>query len=114
MTDDRLYLIHILECIERIELYTSKDKGSFFVDTRTQDAVTRNLQTLTESTQRVSNSLKAEHPEINWSSLSAFRNVLVHNYLGVDLTQIRDIVEPDLPVFKSQIQIILQNLPGTT
>ncbi len=112
MTDDRLYLIPILECIERIELYASEGKGSFFVDTRTQDAVTRNLQTLTESTQRISNSLKAEHPEIDWSDLSAFRNVLVHNYLGVDLTQIWDIVEQDLPVLKSQIQIIIQDLLG--
>ena len=112
MTDDRLYLIHILECIERIELYTSEGKGSFFVDTRTQDAVTRNLQTLTESTQRISTSLKAEHTEIDWSSLSAFRNVVVHNYLGVDLTQIWDIVEQDLPALKSKIQSILQELPG--
>ena len=68
---------------------------------------------LTESTQRVSTSLKAEHPEVDWSSLSAFRNVVVHNYLGVDLTQIWDIVEQDLFVLKSQIQFILQDLPGS-
>ena len=112
MTDDWLYLIHILECIERIELYTSEGEGSFIVDTRTQDAVTRNLQMFTESTQRISTSLKVEHPEIDWSSLIAFRNVVVHNYLGLDLTQIWDIVDQDLPVLRSQIQIILQDLPN--
>jgi len=111
LTDDRLYLIHILECIERIELYTSEGKISFFVDTRTQDAVTRNLQTLTESTQRISTRLKAEHPEIDWTNLSAFRNVVVHNYLGVDSIQIWGIVEQDLPVLKSQIQSIVQEFP---
>jgi uncharacterized protein with HEPN domain len=49
--DDRLYLVHIQECIERIERYTADGKDAFFADERTQDAVLRNLQTLAESSQ---------------------------------------------------------------
>ena len=52
MKDDSLYLIHILECIDRIERYTADGGDAFMDDTKTQDAVLRNLQTLAESTQR--------------------------------------------------------------
>lgn len=50
MKDDRLYLIHILECIERIERYIVGGADNFFKDTKTQDAVLRNLHILSEST----------------------------------------------------------------
>jgi uncharacterized protein with HEPN domain len=59
--DDRVYLIHICECIERIEHYTEGSAEVFFSDTKTQDAVLRNLHTLSESTQRPSQTLKASH-----------------------------------------------------
>ena len=85
MKDDRLYLVHIRECIERITRYTAEGKNAFIADTRTQDAVMRNLQTLSESTQRISPSLKMDRPEIDWRSIAAFRNVAVHDYLGIDL-----------------------------
>jgi uncharacterized protein with HEPN domain len=49
MKDDRLYLIHIIERIERIEQYTSEGRDTFLADTKTQDAVLRNLHTLSES-----------------------------------------------------------------
>ena len=64
MGDDRLYLIHISECIERIERYTASGEAAFRTDTLIQDGVLRNLHTLAESTQRVSDSLKAAHPEV--------------------------------------------------
>ena len=59
MKDDRLYLIHIQEAIERIEEYTQKGKEDFLEDRKTQDAVLRNLHTLAESSQRISLNLKA-------------------------------------------------------
>lgn len=52
MKDDRLYLIHIRECIERVETYTRGGREEFFGDNKTQDAVVRNLQILAESTRR--------------------------------------------------------------
>jgi uncharacterized protein with HEPN domain len=55
------------------------------------------LHTLSESTQRISNELKKQHPDIDWRTIAAFRNVVVHDYLGVDLDRIWDIVEDDLP-----------------
>jgi len=101
--DDRLYLVHIQECLERIELYTVDGKTAFMADTRTQDAVLRNLHTLAESSQRISEPLKASRPDVDWRAIGAFRNVVVHDYLGIDLNQIWDIVQNDLPGLKRAI-----------
>lgn len=110
MKDDRLYLIHIKECIERVIMYTEEGKDVFFADTKTQDAVMRNLQILTESTQRLSDSLIELHPEVDWRNISGFRNFAVHEYLSIDLKMIWDIVEQDLPVLEEQIEAILSEL----
>jgi uncharacterized protein with HEPN domain len=110
--DDRLYLVHIRECIERIERYTAPGQAAFLADTMIQDAVLRNLHTLSESTQRLSDELKAGHTGVDWRSIAAFRNVVVHNYLGIDLAQIWDIVERDLPSLKYTVETILQDSEG--
>lgn len=108
MKDDRLYLLHIKEAIEWIEEFTIAGENEFFGDRKTQDAVLRNLHTLSESTQHLSNELKEQHPEIDWRTIAAFRNVVVHDYLGVDLDRIWDIVEDDLPTLKKRIGAILE------
>jgi uncharacterized protein with HEPN domain len=107
MRDDRLYLIHITECIQRIEQYTADGRAAFLADIRTQDAVPRNLHTLAESTQRTSDDLKAAHPEVEWRGIAEFRNVVVHDYLGIDIEEIWDIVQDDLPELKAEIEAIL-------
>jgi uncharacterized protein with HEPN domain len=109
MKDDKLYLIHICECIERIEKYTAGGgKDAFLVSTLVQDAVMRNLQTMAESTQRLSDAMKEAHPEVDWYKISGFRNVLVHGYLGVDLDRVWMIVERDLPNLKRAITSMLK------
>jgi uncharacterized protein with HEPN domain len=77
MKDDKLYLIHISECIERIESYVSgTDKEAFMASSLVQDAVIRNLQIMAESTQRLSDQLKESQPMIDWYKIAGFRNVL--------------------------------------
>jgi uncharacterized protein with HEPN domain len=98
----------ITECIERIEEYTAPGRAVFLSDTMIQDAVLRNLHTLSESTQRLSTPPKDEHPEVAWASIAAFRNVVVHDYLGIDLPRTWDIVARDLPTLKRAISIILE------
>lgn len=107
MKDEKLYLVHIKECIERIETYTAEGKDAFLSDEKTQDAVLRNLQTLAESTQLVSDDTKKSNPAVDWRGIAGFRNVLVHEYLGVDLKRVWDIVERDLPPLKREIENLL-------
>ena len=111
MKDDGLYLAYIRECIARIERYTAGGKGEFCSDTKTQDAVFRNLHTLSESTQRLSESLKERYPDVPWRSIAAFRNVVVHGYLGISLAQAWAIVEQDLPRLRDQVERILRDQP---
>jgi uncharacterized protein with HEPN domain len=94
---DRTYLAHILECIERIESYTSGTKQSFLDDVKAQDATIRNLQVLAESTKRLSAETKALRDDVDWSAIAGLRNVLVHDYLEVDLDQLWTAVTRDLP-----------------
>ena len=109
MKDDKLYLIHINECIERVEKYIAAGgKEAFMASTLIQDAILRNLQTLAESTQRLSAALKEKHPEMDWYKIAGFRNVLVHGYLGVDLERVWIIVERDLPNLKLGITSMLK------
>ena len=110
--DDRLYLVLITECIARIEQYTAGGKDVFLHDTMTQDAVLRNLHILSESTQRLSETLKGQRKEVDWRLIAAFRNVVEHDYLGIDYAQIWDIVEHDLPDLKQKVAVILADLNG--
>jgi len=64
MKDDKLYLLHISESLDRIDRYVSEGEEQFMKDTKTQDAVLRNLQVMAESTQRLSSELKLAHPEV--------------------------------------------------
>ena len=68
-----------------------------------QDAVIRNLQTLTESSQRLSATIKATEPQVPRRELSGFRNVLVHAYLGIDIAAVWSVVEQDLPALASAL-----------
>ena len=110
MKDDRVYLQHILRCISRIEEYTKGGRDSFFSSTLVQDAVIRNLQTLAESTQRLSEQRKVLHPEVEWKALSGFRNVLVHDYMGVDLEYVYRAISQDMPRLKAACTEILETI----
>lgn len=112
MRDDRLYLHHIVECISRIEDYTEEGKDAFLADRKTQDAVMRNLQVLAESSKRLSAEAREAHPEIDWRGMSGLRNILVHEYLGVNLERVWEAVSGDLPGLKRRAETLLNELGG--
>lgn len=70
----------------------------------------RNLQVLAESSQRLSNELKERCASIDWRGLSGFRNVIVHDYLGIDVARVWSIISVDLPELKRQITDIRRDL----
>jgi uncharacterized protein with HEPN domain len=108
--DDRVYLKHILRCIARIEEYTAGGRDRFFASHLIQDGVIRNLQTLAESSQHLSDAVKASHPTVDWKGLAGFRNVLVHDYLGVDLDLVYRAVDQDVPKLKVACEAALPAL----
>ena len=70
----------------------------------------RNLQTLAESTQRISQALKSSHPGVDWRSIAGFRNILVHDYLGIDLERVWGVVVNRLPLLKNEIDSMLSQM----
>lgn len=112
MIRDALYLAHILACIARIAHYTAEGRAAFMTDEKTQDAVLRNLHTLAESTQRLSEAARAAQPDVDWRAIAGFRNVVVHDYLGVSLDGVWGIVADDLLVLASRVQQMQRRLAG--
>lgn len=108
MKDPKLYLIHMKECIEHIEKYTATGRGVFFADDKTQDAVIRNLEILGEAAKRVPDEIRRQLPEVPWRRVAGLRDVLIHQYEGVDLEEVWKIVEKDLPLLKRQIDGFLK------
>ncbi|MCU0565629.1 MAG: DUF86 domain-containing protein [Oculatellaceae cyanobacterium Prado106] len=108
MRDNRVYLIHIRDCIAKIESYTADGKEAFLSDPKTQDAVIRNLETLCESTQKLPDAWKAAHSSTDWRRIADFRNFLAHQYLDIDLEIVWSVVENYLPDLKTTIEAIAQ------
>jgi uncharacterized protein with HEPN domain len=104
--DDRLYIVHVLECVRRVQEFCQGGEDAFRGSELIQDAVLRNLQTLAESTQRISDPLKVLHPEIDWRAIAGFRNILVHDYLGINLERVWEIVIAHLPLLGAQFEVI--------
>ncbi len=76
----------------------------------TQDAVARNLETMADAVRQVPEALKAGHPEINWREIAAFRNVLAHDYLTLDLPRTWQAVEEDVPGLKTAVAAMREEL----
>ena len=110
MKEDAVYLRHILERIRRIEENASGGHDRFMASHTLQDAALRNLQTMTESIRYLSDASKATRPEIEWQHIAAFRNVLVHDYLGVDLGKVWEVIQRDVPPLKSAVSAMLETL----
>lgn len=100
---DRVLLEHMRDCLARIFEYTHAERSRFETSRLVQDAVIRNLQTLAESSQRLSSEIKATELQIPWRELAGFRNVIVHGYLGVDLGAVWLVVEQDLPAMTEAV-----------
>jgi uncharacterized protein with HEPN domain len=85
MKNESLYLINIQECIAAIESYTRDGKKAFMQTRLIQDAVIRNFEVIGEATKRLSSQTKEKYPEVPWRRIAGLRDVLIHDYLRVDL-----------------------------
>ena len=108
--DPRVYLAHILECAEKIEQFTADGKSRFLQDAMVQDAVLRNFSIIGEAAKRLDDSYRTAHPEIPWRALAGLRDILVHQYEGVDPERVWAIVERELPNLREAIAALLPPL----
>lgn len=107
MKDDRPYLEHILEAIRKIDFYTADGREAFMQNTMAQDAVLRNFEIIGEAAKRLSSETKDRCPDIPWRDVAGLRDILIHNYMGVNLNRIWGVVERDLPPLRQSVEDLL-------
>ena len=108
MKDDRAYLLHVRDAILRVLEYTRDGEQAFLADTKTQDAVIRNIEIIGEATKNLSDVLKAAHADTPWKQIAGMRDTLIHRYLGVKISLVWEVVVRDLPVLQAKVDALLQ------
>jgi uncharacterized protein with HEPN domain len=97
------------DAIARIESYAAVGQERFFAEPLRQDAIIRQLEIIGEATKQLSMELRNRHPEVTWRSMAALRDVLIHNYMGVDLDVVWGVTQQALPELKLNIEAILSH-----
>jgi uncharacterized protein with HEPN domain len=106
--DNKAYLLHIKDASEKILAYTASHNYNNFKENEwDQDAVLRNLEIIGEATNNIEDNFLKQYPEVPWRTIVNLRNVLIHDYVDVDLNVIWQIITKDLPLFYKQITDIL-------
>ena len=110
MKRDALYLRHILEAIQKIEAYTAAGREAFVAGSHWQDATIRQLEIIGEATKQLSRELRAQYPDVPWRRMAGLRDVLIHEYFGVDLTAVWQLTLTEIPRLKGRVEIILKTV----
>jgi uncharacterized protein with HEPN domain len=105
-------LLAILDAISQIELYASdlETADDLWADRKSFDAVMMNFVLIGEMVDRINPDLKIRNPEVPWKEIKDFRNIIAHNYLGIDVEEVWQIIADHLLPLRSQIQKIVHEM----
>lgn len=106
--DASLLLQDMREAMQKIASYTEgMDFDAFLADTKTCDAVVRNVEIIGEACKQLPETYKEDHPQMPWAQMVGMRNRIVHDYTGVDLGIIWHVVTDSLPALADEIANLL-------
>ena len=100
---DKVRVAHVLDAIREVEQYlVGVTYDAFLANSEKRYATIKQIEIIGEACNRISNSFKKAHPEIEWKPINGFRNISIHEYFGVDNRIVWEIAQNDLPVLKNQ------------
>lgn len=106
--DPLIFIKHIQESINWVEKYTEGlSKDEFFNNIQVQDAVIRRLEIIGEAVKNLPENFKRKSSDIPWEKIAGLRNILIHEYFGIDIKLLWNLLEKDLPNLKNQINKLL-------
>jgi uncharacterized protein with HEPN domain len=109
--DPRIYLVHIVECIDAIAGYIAGlDKDSFLNEELIQDAVQRRLSIIGEAVKNLPPDLRSQYADIPWRRIAGMRDKLIHDYFGVDVDLVWEVSTSLLPALKGRLEGIAKEL----
>lgn len=107
--DFRLYVDDILEAIQQIRAYVSdQSEEAFSKDRKTQDAVIRNLEIIGEAAGKIPERIQAGEPQIDWRKIAGLRNILIHEYFGINLPIVWDVIQTKLGPLETVCRRLLE------
>ena len=110
MKEERTYLLHAIAAIDAIQSYTAEGREMFFADGKTQDAVIRNIEIIGQAVKGISDDTRALDTAVPWRQIAGMRDKLIHEYFGVDLALVWDVVERELPSLRPRLERLNQKL----
>ncbi len=111
--DPKIFLAHVLESIEMIETYMKNlTKNEFSENEQVQDAVVRRVGIIGEAVKNLPMDLRKKYKNIPWSKATGMRDVMVHDYFGIDINIVWKTTKEDLPVFYKEIKKVYDEMGG--
>jgi uncharacterized protein with HEPN domain len=108
---DRVRLNHIFDAIIEVESYlVNADFDIFLNNSMMRFACIKQMEIIGEASDHISEEIKTQFSEIEWSQIKGMRNVFVHEYFGVDSKLVWEIIKDDLPDLKHKVQSIINSL----
>jgi uncharacterized protein with HEPN domain len=111
MRPDRLRLLDALDQIELIRTFSARGQEAFVNDVLLQSALLHRLTLLGEACRALSPELRDAHPEVPWAQIIAFRNILIHQYFGIDLDLVWTIIADHMAPLATSLDAILKTMP---
>src|SRR5687767_9024198 len=110
--DPDLALRYMKDALAAIVEYTADGEAAFMTSRLLQDAVIRNFEVLGEAAKQIDQATRDAHPDVPWRRIAGLRDVLIHQYFGVDLQTVWNVIEQDVPGLEARVEAILAGRPA--